>query len=326
MFKDSEMKQIDPTNTSPKETLEILTGGVGPRPIALVSTISTDGKNNLAPFSFFNAFGSNPPMVAFGPARRTRDGSTKDTYNNLIQTKECVIQAVTYAMVEQVNVASTEYEPGIDEFVKSGLTPINSVKVKPKRVKESPFQMECKLHQMVPLGEKPGSGNLALCEVVLFHVSQTVYKDGIIHPQLLDLVGRNGGHFYTRASGSALFEVEKPLAEKGIGYDRLPEFVKQSSTFTKNDLGRLSNTKRIPTNEEVTIFISSLKSLTGNEEDFLTAKVAKDHTKMLALAYGFKLSGHPKAKLYLEQTAQCALEEKKPDLAWKILLFGQTIK
>ena len=204
------MKSLFAKDLSPKDTLEILTGGVGPRPIALVSTLSQDGKRNLAPFSFFNAFGSNPPIVAFSPARKTRDGGLKDTYNNLIQTKECVVQVVTYAMAKQVNICSAEFAPGVDEFIESGLTPIDSLKVKPPRVKESPFQMECVLKQMVPLGEKPGSGNLAICEVLVFHISESVYKDGIIHPELLDLVARNGGHFYTRASGKALFELEKP--------------------------------------------------------------------------------------------------------------------
>src|SRR3989344_4144957 len=184
--------------------LEILTGGVEPRPIALVSTVSKDGSRNLAPFSFFNAFGSNPPTVVFSPARKTRDGTLKDTYNNLIETKECVIQAVTYTMVEKVNVTSAEFPPTVDEFTQSGLTPIDSHVVKPPRVKESPFQMECILKQMVPLGEKPGSGNLAICEVVMFHIAKSVYKNGIIHPELLDLVARCGGHFYSRAKGDSL--------------------------------------------------------------------------------------------------------------------------
>src|SRR3989338_1311594 len=204
------MKSLFAKDLSPKDTLEILTGGVGPRPIALVSTLSQDGKRNLAPFSFFNAFGSNPPIVAFSPARKTRDGGLKDTYNNLIQTKECVVQAVTYAMAKQVNICSAEFAPGVDEFIESGLTPIDSLKVKPPRVKESPFQMECVLKQMMSLGEKPGSGNLAVCEVLVFHIAESVYKDGIIHPDLMDLVARNGGHFYTISKCNALFELEKP--------------------------------------------------------------------------------------------------------------------
>ncbi len=204
------MKHLLAKDLSPKDTLEILTGGVGPRPIALVSTLSKEGKRNLAPFSFFNAFGSNPPIVVFSPARKTRNGGFKDTYNNLLETKECVVQVVTYAMAKQVNICSIEFKPGVDEFIESGLTPLDSLKVKPPRVKESPFQMECVLKQMVPLEEKPGSGNLAICEVLVFHIAENVYKDGIIHPDLLDLIGRNGGHFYTRASGEALFELEKP--------------------------------------------------------------------------------------------------------------------
>lgn len=204
------MKTLDPKNLSPKETLSLLTGGVSPRPIALVATISKDGINNLAPFSFFNAFGSNPPMVAFSPARRIRDGTLKDTYTNLMATQECVVQVVTYEMVKRVNLASAEFAPHVDEFNESGLTPIDSTRVQPKRVKESPFQMECKLWKMVPLGDGPGAGNLAICEVLLFHVSEAMIKDTVFHPDLLDLVARNGGDFYTRAKGEALFELPKP--------------------------------------------------------------------------------------------------------------------
>lgn len=204
------MREFYAKDLSATESLKLLLGGVGPRPIALVSTISKEGISNLSPFSFFNAFGSNPPIVAFSPSRRGRDGSFKDTYYNLKETKECVIQAVPYNIVKQVNISSAEYPRGVDEFVESGLTPIDSVVVKPKRVKESPFQMECRLYDLIHLGDKPGSGVLAICEVLVFHVSENVFKDGSIHPDCLDLVGRNGGEFYTRASGAALFELPKP--------------------------------------------------------------------------------------------------------------------
>ena len=204
------MFELDPKNASIQEVHKLLLGGVGPRPIALVSTISEDGINNLSPFSFFNAFGANPPMVAFSPARRGRDGSLKDTYHNIMATKECVIQAVTHAIVEKVNIASTEWGPKVDEFERSGLTPIDSDLVKPKRVQESPFQMECKLHQMVHLGESNGSGNLTICEVLKFHVDESVMTQGQIDMRKIDLVSRMGGAFYCRAHGEALFELAKP--------------------------------------------------------------------------------------------------------------------
>jgi flavin reductase (DIM6/NTAB) family NADH-FMN oxidoreductase RutF len=223
----------------------LLTGGVAPRPIALVSTRSADGVRNLAPFSFFNAFGSNPPMVAFAPNRRGRDGTLKHTYLNAAATGEFVIAAVTWAMVQQMNVSSAEYPDGVDEFVKSGLTPREARLVKPALVEESPFQMECRLHQCLELGAGPGSGLLMVGEVLAFHVREDCFKDGILHPDLLDLVGRNGGSFYTRASGAALFELPKP-AGRPLGFDALPEVLKASGILSGNDLGRLANCAVLP--------------------------------------------------------------------------------
>jgi flavin reductase (DIM6/NTAB) family NADH-FMN oxidoreductase RutF len=198
------MLHIDPKEKSVGEVFDYLLGGVAPRPIALVSTLSADGEPNLAPFSFFNAFGGNPPTVAFSPSRRRRDGTTKDTYHNLMATKECVIQVVTYEIHQQVNLASGEYEAGVDEFAKSGFTPVASDIVKPARVAESPFQMECKLKEIINLGDGPGSGNLCICEVVRFHIDERLFNDkGVIDPQLIDLVGRNSARFWTRAHGDA---------------------------------------------------------------------------------------------------------------------------
>jgi flavin reductase (DIM6/NTAB) family NADH-FMN oxidoreductase RutF len=190
----------------------LLLGGVLPRPIALVSTISTDGIKNLAPFSFFNVFGANPPIIAFSASRRGRDGTFKDTYNNLVATRECVVQAVTYEMVEQINTASKEFPPSEDEFVLSGLTPIPSKLVAPHRVKESPFQMECKLHQMINLGDGNAAGNLAICEVVLFHIAQHILDDGQINPFKYDAVARLGGDYYTRVTAGSIFELAKPVS------------------------------------------------------------------------------------------------------------------
>ena len=230
---------------NPIETNALLCGGIGPRPIAFASTVSPEGLRNLAPFSFFNAFGSNPPMVAFAPNRRGRDGTVKHSYLNAVATEEFVIAAVSHAMVQQMNVASAEYPDGVDEFVKSGFTPLPAQFVKPALVAESPFQMECKLHQMVELGTGPGSGLMLIGEVVAFHAREDCFQEGILHPDRLDLVGRNGGAFYTRASGPSLFQIAKPVG-RPIGYDALPEVLRQSRILTGNDLGRLANSAELP--------------------------------------------------------------------------------
>ncbi len=319
------MKHINPKDIPVQEVQKYLLGGIAPRPIALVSTLSTKGEVNLAPFSFFNAFGSNPPIIAFSSSRRVRDGSFKDTYNNLIATKECVVQVVTYPMVEQVSLSSTEYETGINEFIKSGLTPVDSYLVKPKRVKESPFQMECILQQMISLGEGKGSGNLAICEVIQFHIDEDIFKDGVIHPDLIDLVGRNSGDFYTRASGPAIFEVEKPLYKKGMGYDNLPDFIRNSDIYSANNLGKFGNSEQIPSKEEVLKFINSLELFEATDEMFHRFLRHNDYKKMLETAiYLYKL-GNTKAKIYIEQAAKCALENNNVDFAWKTALYANLI-
>jgi len=238
-------RTILPEQLSPLQAGALLTGGVGPRPIALASTRSLAGVRNLAPFSFFNAFGSNPPMVAFAPNRRGRDGTVKHTYLNAIATREFVIAAVSHAMVQQMNVASAEYPEGVDEFVKAGLTGSPALRVKPDLVAEAPFQMECRLHQVVELGAGPGSGLLLVGEVVAFHAREDCFQGDALDPGRLDLVGRNGGSWYTRASGAALFELPKPMGHP-IGYDALPEPLRASAILTGNDLGRLANSAKLP--------------------------------------------------------------------------------
>ncbi len=234
-----------PADLGPLETNALLCGGVSPRPIALASTLSAAGVRNLSPFSFFNAFGSNPPTVAFAPNRRGRDGSVKHTYLNAVATGEFVIAAVSHAMLHPMNVASAEWPDGVDEFPKCGLNPEPARFVKPALVAESPFQMECQLKQVVELGSGPGSGLMLIGEVLAFHVRDDCFVDGILHPDALDLVGRNGGAFYTRASGAAVFQVPKPSG-KPIGYDALPEPLKASRVLTGNDLGQLANSPTLP--------------------------------------------------------------------------------
>ena len=224
-----------------------LLGSVAPRPICFASTIDKDGNANLSPFSFFNVFGSKPPILIFSPARRVRDNSIKHTLENVLDTKEVVINVVSYNMVQQMSLASCEYPKNVSEFVKSGFTPIASDLVKPFRVKESPAQLECKVLQVVETGHEGGAGNLVMCEVLCMHIDDEVLNENKqIDPHKIDLVARMGGDFYCRASGSAVFEVPKPNLQLGIGVDRLPAEIKNSRVLTGNNLGLLANYTEIP--------------------------------------------------------------------------------
>lgn len=316
------MFHYEPKDLSVPEVHKLLLGGVAPRPIALVSTISKDGINNLSPFSFFNAFGANPPIVAFSAARRGRDATLKDTYNNLIETKECVIQAVTNSMVEQVSLASAEYTPDVDEFLKSGLTPVDSDLVRPKRVKESPYQMECKLLEMHSFGEGGASANIAICEVLKFHVAEDLFTNGIIDPIKIDLVARMSGDFYTR-SGSGVFIVEKPVGKKCIGYDNLPKHIRESEIYSANDLGKFGNSESIPGDDEVTEFIQKvgeekIEKFEDGYEAFLKYQRSADHRSMLKAVLNFKEN----KKSNLELTAKCALSNNDSDFAWKVAIYA----
>jgi flavin reductase (DIM6/NTAB) family NADH-FMN oxidoreductase RutF len=316
------MLHYEPKELSVPEVHRLLLGGVAPRPIALVSTISKDGINNLSPFSFFNAFGANPPIVAFSPSRRGRDTTLKDTYNNLVDIRECVIHVVTHSMVEQVSLASAEYLPEIDEFLKSGLTPIDSDLVKPKRVKESPFQMECKLLEMKSFGEGGASANLAVCEVIKFHVAEDLFTNSIIDPIKIDLVARMSGDFYSRA-GSGVFVVEKPIGKKCIGYDQVPMHIRQSEIYSANDLGKFGNSESIPDDNDVKVFIKNLKEEKiehfefGNEA-FLRYRRMNDYKLMLKAALEIKDG----KKKYIELSVKCALNNNDMDFAWKAALFA----
>ncbi|HJV91294.1 MAG TPA: flavin reductase family protein [Holophagaceae bacterium] len=252
-------KTVLASELNPIQTNAWLCAGVAPRPIAFASTVNADGVRNLSPFSFFNAFGSNPPMVAFAPNRRGRDGTVKHTYLNAIATKEFVIATVSHAMVQQMNVASAEYGDGVDEFVKSGFTPQPARFVKAALVAESPFQMECRLHREIELGTGPGSGLMLIGEVLCFHVDDSLMKGELPDPARLDQVGRNGGAYYTRAFGEALFEIAKPAGQP-IGWDALPTVLKQSHILTANDLGRLANSAERPD-------LAAVVSQTGDPAD-----------------------------------------------------------
>ncbi len=249
------MVSFEPHTLSPAQLQGYLQSAVAPRPIAFASTMDKNGKPNLSPFSFFNVFSSNPPILVFSPARRVRNNTTKHTLENCKATKEVVINVVNYDMVQQASLSSTEYPEGVNEFLKSGLTMLPSDKVKPYRVAESPVQFECKVNEIIALGNEGGAGNLIICEVIKIHIHENVLDDnGMIDQTKIDLVARLGGNWYSR-SNQSLFEVEKPLTTLGIGVDAIPDFVKESAVFDGNDLGKLGNVEALPTQEEITIFV-----------------------------------------------------------------------
>jgi flavin reductase (DIM6/NTAB) family NADH-FMN oxidoreductase RutF len=243
---------IDPSTLSTQQVQAYLQSAVAPRPIALASTINAAGEINLSPFSFFNLFSANPPIVVFSPARRVTNGTTKHTLENVLEVPEVVINIVNFPMVEQMSLSSTEYDRGINEFIKAGLTPLPSQKIRPPRVAESPIALECSVEQVIPLGDGHGAGNLVIAKVQLIHIQENFLNDaGQLDTQKLDLLARMGANWYCRASGAALFEIPKPLTTKGIGVDQLPEVVQKSTILTGNQLGRLGNLEKVPTTPEI---------------------------------------------------------------------------
>jgi len=246
------MKTIDPKELEIAKFHGLLLGAVAPRPIAFASTIDDDGRPNLSPFSFFNVFSANPPIAIFSPARRVRDNTIKHTLENVEVVKEVVINVVSYAMVQQMNLASTEYPEGVNEFEKAGFTPLASDLVRPFRVKESPVQFECKVREVIKLGEEGGAGNLIVAEILRMHIDESVLDlHGSIDPNRIDLVARMGNDWYCRASGNALFELAKPGRDHGIGVNALPMHVRNSRILTGNDLGLLGGISELPTAEEI---------------------------------------------------------------------------
>lgn len=238
---------IDPKEISVGKMHSYLLGAVAPRPIAFASTIDRKGNINLSPFSFFNCFGANPPILIFSPARRGRDNTTKHTYENVLEVPEVVINIVNYNMVQQMSLASTEYAKGINEFIKSGLTPVASAQVKPPRVGEAPVSFECKVLQVIPTGTEGAAGNLIICEIVLAHIKDEILDaEGKIDPFKIDAVARMGGDWYCRANGESLFKIPKPLDKIGIGIDQLPEAIRKSKVLTGNDLAMLANVESLP--------------------------------------------------------------------------------
>ncbi len=245
------MRTIDPMQIATKDLHQFMLGAVAPRPIAFASTISADGVPNLAPYSFFNAFSSNPPILIFSSNRRVENNTTKDTLQNVKETGEVVIHAVSYAMARQMALCSIEYDATVDEFAKAGFTPLPSERVRPFRVAESPVHMECVVDDIIPLGDKGGAGNLIVCRMVLMHISEEVLTpSGRIDPQKIDLIGRMGRFYYARASGDAIFEVVQKVNEIGVGFDALPRSARHSSVLTGSELARIAALRQLPSREE----------------------------------------------------------------------------
>jgi flavin reductase (DIM6/NTAB) family NADH-FMN oxidoreductase RutF len=294
------MKIIDPKQLSTSQFHSYLLGAVAPRPIAFASTVDSDGKVNLSPFSFFNVFGSNPPVLIFSPSRRVRDNTTKHSLDNVKDVPEVVINIVNFEMVEQMSLASTEYEKGVNEFSKSGLTEESSILVKPPRVKEAPAAFECKVINIIPIGEGGGAANLVICEILLMHLNEAILDENDqIDPNKLDAVARMGGNWYCRASGQSLFEIPKPLRNRGIGVDSIPESIKNSMVLSGNNLGRLGNIEALPNQEELENFsmkpeIQEMKLRFKNDQE------------------GFIF--------HLHEYAKEVLEAGDIETAWKILL------
>jgi len=294
------MRTIDPKEIPTNKLHQILLGSVAPRPIAFASTVDKDGMPNLSPFSFYNCFGSNPPVLVFSPARRVRDNTVKHTLENIHATKQVVINAVNYDMVHQMSLSSVEFPKGTNEFTKAGFTEAPSVKVKPPRVLESPVQMECEVKAVIETGSHGGAGNLVICHIVMIHVNEHVLDEhGRIDPHKIDLVARMGNDFYCRASGTAVFEVAKPNTTPAIGYDAIPEFIRSSDVLTGNNLGQLGNVEQLPDEQAI-----------RETSEWETVK-----------AIGEKFKDNPKAyRNALHRLAQECLAEHKATDAWKILL------
>lgn len=294
------MYTINPADVSTAELQVLLQSAIAPRPICFASTIDKNGTPNLSPFSFFNMFSTNPPVFIFSPARRVRDNTIKHTLENVYEVPEVVINMVNYDLVQQCSLSSTEYDKGVDEFVKSGLTPLPSDLVKPFRVKESPVQLECKVNQVIELAQTPGAGNLIICELLRMHINPSVMDDrGRINQQKIDLVARLGGDWYCRASGPALFDVEKPVRTKGLGVDRIPERIRYSRYLTGNNLGQLGNTEQLPDTDDIEIYKKINLELAALMMEHLPHEELEQRTHILAKKY---------------------LDEGKVTEAWKILL------
>ncbi|HQQ95103.1 MAG TPA: flavin reductase family protein [Bacteroidia bacterium] len=275
------MLSINPKDLSIPALQKYLQNAIAPRPICFASTISTKGEPNLAPFSFFNLFSSNPPIAVFSPAYSGRTGAPKDTLLNVREVPEVVINVVSYDMVHQTSLSSSPFPKGVNEFEKSGFTPIASELVKPFRVKESPVQFECRVTEIKELGKAGGAGNLVICEILRMHINEKVLNaENQIDTRKIDLVARMGDNWYCRASGDALFEVQKPITSIGIGYDQIPEHIRQSDVLSGNNLGLLGSIEQLPAAAECEMYQKSIPAFRSVTERHQYAKALLDKNQV----------------------------------------------
>ncbi|MBW8242062.1 flavin reductase family protein [Muricauda oceani] len=281
------IKTIDPTTIPQPELYTILSTAVAPRPICFASTVDAEGKVNLSPYSFFNVFSSNPPVMVFSPTRSGRDNSLKHTHQNVVEVPEVVINVVNHKMAEQMSLSSTAYDKGVNEFVKAGFTEIPSVKVKPPRVGEAPVSFECTVLEVVELAQSPGAGNLIIAQVDMIHINDEYLTDDVLDTEKLDLVGRMGGNWYIRAIKESLFEIPKPIRTHGIGVDALPKGIRESDVLTGNNLGRLGNLEQLPTTEAIktVIEVDGVKNKSKTELHTLAKALLEEGDTEKAMAY-----------------------------------------
>jgi flavin reductase (DIM6/NTAB) family NADH-FMN oxidoreductase RutF len=290
------IKTINPKDISTPELHGLLLGSISPRPIAFASTVDKDGNVNLSPFSFFNVFSANPPIMIFSPARRVRGNTTKHTLDNAIATKEVVINVVNYAMVQQMSLSSSEYAQGVNEFDKAGFTEVPSETVNPPRVKESPVSFECKVNEIVHLGTEGGSGNLIICEVIKIHLDTGILdNNGKIDPHKIDTVARMGGNWYSRASGNSIFEIPKPLSSVGVGVDKIPKAIRCSEVLTGNELGILGTVELIPS-ADIEMDIAEVKEI---------------------------ITSNTKVEERLHQLAKGYIAKNQIEIAWSVLMANK---
>lgn len=297
------MKTFYPKDLSTVEVQNLLQGAVTPRPIAFASTVDKAGNVNLSPFSFFNMFSANPPILIFSPSRRVRDNSNKHTLENVLEVPEVVIHIVGFDRVEQMSLASTEYPKGVNEFEKAGLTAVKSELVSPPRVMEAAVALECRVIEVKALGTEGGAGNLVICEVIAMHISEAILDEkGVIDPHKLSPVARLGGSWYSKITPDSLFQIPKPLTNLGIGVDQIPDEIRNSPILTGNNLGRLGNVMQLPSQEEL--------------EDFSNSEEIREMRIRFKNDFDSWLD-------HLHLRAKEELEQGNVDTAWKFLLQQQ---
>ncbi len=286
-------------NLKPAEKQYYLQHVIAPRPICFASTIDKAGKVNLSPFSFFNLFSSNPPIVVFSPARRVRDNTTKHTLQNVLDVPEVVINIVTYDMVQQVSLASCDFAKDVNEFAKAGFTEVPATLVKPPMVKESKVNLECSVIEVKPLGKEGGAGNLVICEVLVIHIDDSLLdENNKLDQRKINHVARLGGDWYCVVNENNLFQVKKPNTKLGIGIDALPSSIQNSKFLSGNNLGQLANVHDLP---------------------FIDATFDDAHLKQIIQYYSISPEEMEKE---LHSYAKKLLDAGKLHEAWQVLLAG----